>query len=203
MPTSVVLVAWVAAIAAVGLAALADAVVRARRLRRQRALSDLSVLSWQQFEEVIADAFRRHGYRVREVGGRAMFVVMGGYTADAMQFAAKVGLTLVDGEELLRIIGTGLRGEALELPVPTAVSVPACPACGAAMVRRTACQGPRAGHGLLGVLDLSCMPRDGTDPRRGADRALTARFIPNEPGVVPSIPGRCRSRPQRQAVSSG
>ena len=43
---------------------------RARRLRRQRELRDLAALSWQQFEEVIADAFRRHGYRVREVGGR-------------------------------------------------------------------------------------------------------------------------------------
>ena len=29
-------------------------------------------LSWQQFEEVIADAFRHHGYRVQETGGRGM-----------------------------------------------------------------------------------------------------------------------------------
>ncbi len=123
---------------------------------------------------MIADAFRRHGYRVREVGGRgradggvdvvlhrasestivqakhwrrdrvgvtlvrelygvqramqaqhSVFVAMGSYTADATQFAAQVGMTLVDGEELLRIIGTGLRGESLELPTPTAVSAPA------------------------------------------------------------------------------
>ncbi len=73
-----------------------------------------------------------------------MFVVMGSYTADAAQFAATVGMILVDGEELLRIIGTGLRGEALELPVPAAVSAPACPAYGAAMVRRTARQGARS-----------------------------------------------------------
>jgi restriction system protein len=59
-----------AAITLVALAALVDAVRRAHRLRRQRALSDLAALSWQQFGEVIADAFRRHGYRVREVGGR-------------------------------------------------------------------------------------------------------------------------------------
>src|SRR5690348_4897258 len=70
MPTTVTVLAWGAAIAAVVLAALVDAVGRARRLRRQRALSDLSALTWQQLEEVIADAFRRHGYRVREVGGR-------------------------------------------------------------------------------------------------------------------------------------
>jgi restriction system protein len=80
----------------------------------------------------------------------AMFVVQGSYTADARQFAAQVGLTLVDDEELLRIIGTGIRGEALELPVLSPVSAPLCPACGAAMVRRTARQGPRAGPDFWG-----------------------------------------------------
>jgi len=69
MPEPLIVLAWVAAIAVVALAALVDAVGRARRLCRQRALSDLAALSWQQFEEVIADAFRRHGFRVREVGG--------------------------------------------------------------------------------------------------------------------------------------
>ncbi len=59
-------------------------------------------------------------------------------------------MTLVDGDVLLRIIGTGLRGEALELPTPTADSTPSCPACGAAMVRRTARQGPSAGHDFWG-----------------------------------------------------
>jgi restriction system protein len=63
-------IVWGAAIAMVVLAAAVDAVIRARRFRRQRTLDDLRALSWQQFEEVIADAFRRHGYRVRETGGR-------------------------------------------------------------------------------------------------------------------------------------
>jgi restriction system protein len=176
---------------AIAAAALIDSLIRARRLSRQRALRDLAALSWQQFEEVIADAFRRHGYRVREGRGRgdggvdvilerdgqvtvvqakhwrrdrvgvqlvrelygvqramwarhSMFVAMGNYTAAGTQFAAAGGMTLVDGEELLRIIGTGLGGETLELPVPSPVSAPPCPACGSAMVRRTARQGPRA-----------------------------------------------------------
>src|SRR5258708_18171105 len=199
MPTSVVILAWAAGIAALGLAALIDVLGRARRLRRQRALSDLAAVSWQQFEEVIADACR-HGYQFREVGGRgtadggvdlvltragettivqakhwrsdrvgvqlvrelygvqrashaqhAMFVVsMGRYTADARRFAAQVGMTLVDGDELLRIISTGLDGEALELPAPKAGASPVCPACGAEMVRRTARRGPHAGQDFLG-----------------------------------------------------
>jgi restriction system protein len=67
-----------------------------------------------------------------------------------MQFAAHVGMTLVDGEELLHIIGTGLQGEALKLPVPSLVSAPSCPACGGAMVRRTARQGSRVGLDFWG-----------------------------------------------------
>ena len=47
-----------------------ERMARLRRLRRQRVYADLAALSWVQFEQVIADAFRRHGYRVRETGGR-------------------------------------------------------------------------------------------------------------------------------------
>lgn len=47
-----------------------ERMARMRRLYRQRVYADLAALSWVQFEQVIADAFRRHGYRVRETGGR-------------------------------------------------------------------------------------------------------------------------------------
>src|SRR5437870_10371699 len=70
MPGQLTTIAWGAAIAMVLMAALVDAVLRVRRLRRQRTLADLAALSWQQFEEVIADAFRRHHYHVQETGGR-------------------------------------------------------------------------------------------------------------------------------------
>lgn len=201
MPTSVTILAWSAAIAVVALAALIDAVGRARRLRRQRALSDLAALSWQQFEELIADAFRRHGYRVREVGGRgradggvelvlsrdgettvvqakhwrndrvgvqlvrelygvqralqaerSMFVAIGRYTADAQQLAAQVGMTLINGEELPRIIGAGLSRAPLVLPTTAPASAPTCPACGGDMARRMARGGPNAGHEFFGCV---------------------------------------------------
>ena len=61
MPAQLMVIIWGAAIAMVVLAAAIDAIIRARRLRRQRTLDDLRALSWQQFEEVIADAFRHHG----------------------------------------------------------------------------------------------------------------------------------------------
>lgn len=55
-------------------------------------------------------ALVRELYGVQRAMGvqQPMFVVRGRYTTDATQFAAQVGVTLVDGEELLRIIGTGL-----------------------------------------------------------------------------------------------
>jgi restriction system protein len=199
MPNEYIVLAWAEAIATLALAALVDALRRARRLHRQRALSDLAALSWEQFEEVIADAFRRHGYGVREVGGRgradggvdlvltrdgettvvqakhwrnsritvqlvrelygvqqamgaaqALFVTLGRYTMDAQEFAARVGMTLIDGEELLRIISSGLVGHALKLPRPEVTATPTCPACGAEMVRRTTRQGPHAGQDSWG-----------------------------------------------------
>ena len=179
--------------------AVLERMARLRRLRRQRVYADLAALSWVQFEQVIADAFRRHGYRVRETGGRyqadggvdvvlqrdgettivqakhwrrdrvgvalvrelygvqhpmqahhAMFVVLGRYTTDAAAFAAQTGVTLVDGEQLLSIIRTGLDGAALVLPDPPPPQAPSCPTCSARMVRRTAQRGALAGHDFWG-----------------------------------------------------
>jgi hypothetical protein len=55
-------------------------------------------------------------------------------------------MTLVDGPELLRIIGAGLAGVPLEVPVATDPAVLTCPACGADMVQRTARRGAHAGQ---------------------------------------------------------
>ncbi len=193
------ILAWAAGIAAVLLAALVDVIGRARRLGRQRALGDLAALTWEAYEEVVADAFRRQGYRVQEVGGRgtadggvdlvltresattvaqvkhwrrdrigvqlvrelygvqrargathAAFVVLSSYTTAARAFADQVGMTLIDGEELLRIISAGLEGEQLVVPSAYAAVSPVCPACGGEMVRRTARRGPHAGEQFLG-----------------------------------------------------
>jgi restriction system protein len=42
---------------------------RSDRLRSLRSLDDLKQLSWQQFEQLVADAYRAKGYRVEERGG--------------------------------------------------------------------------------------------------------------------------------------
>src|ERR1017187_1812152 len=69
MPTANAL-AWGFPLTVFLVPAVIERMGRLRRLRRQRVYADLAALSWVQFEEVIADAFHRHGYRVRETGGR-------------------------------------------------------------------------------------------------------------------------------------
>ena len=59
-------------------------------------------------------------------------------------------MTLVNGDELLRIIEAGLGGAPLELPAVDPLATPACPACGMAMVRRMARRGSYAGEEFWG-----------------------------------------------------
>lgn len=42
--------------------------LRKRLLDRQRGLNDLQAMSWQEFELLVGEVFRRHGYRVNETG---------------------------------------------------------------------------------------------------------------------------------------
>ena len=41
---------------------------RKKLLERQRSLDDLRSMSWQEFERLVGECFRRHGYRVSETG---------------------------------------------------------------------------------------------------------------------------------------
>jgi len=50
-----------------GMALLRKAVY-ARRLDRQSGIDSIRALSWREFEQLLAEAFRRQGYRVRETG---------------------------------------------------------------------------------------------------------------------------------------
>jgi restriction system protein len=181
-----------------------DAKRRSRRLDSQRSLDDLRRLSPGDFEQTIADLFRRQGYRVEEVGGagdggidlilrrngenpvahlvqckrytnwkvgvavvrefygamaahqsrcEGLFVTCGRYTADARQFAAGKPIRLIDGEELLSMLGsTNPIAPAVETFTQAQPSdaVPLCPRCRVAMQKRTAQRGPYAGKPFWG-----------------------------------------------------
>jgi restriction system protein len=177
---------------------------RSRRLDAQRSIEDVRQLSPGDFEQTVADLFRRQGYRVDEVGGagdggvdlvlrragdasiahlvqckrytswkvgvaevrefygamaahqgrcEGVFVTCGQYTAEARSFAAGKPIRLIDGDELLSMLG------AINPLTPAAESftatlrstgAPMCPRCRVPMLRRTAQRGPHAGQPFWG-----------------------------------------------------
>lgn len=186
--------------------------------------SSVDGMRWQEFEMLVAEAFRRRGYQVLESGGggadggvdlvlsrpaqngaektlvqckhwraykvgvdvvrelygvmaargaAAGFVVTSGrFTAESHAFARGRNVLLIDGpalEELIRQARAGSEGRltrdlphasqpaadpASLDPDPSAIA-PACPACGQAMVQRTAKRGAQAGSRFWGC---ACYP---------------------------------------------
>lgn len=172
-----------------------------RRLNANTELASIRELSWQEFERLLAAAYRKKGFIVTMRGGpqgdggvdlelqsagaktlvqckrwkkwrvgapilrelygamhaegavRGALVTCGRFTKPAQEFAEGKPIDLIDGEQLVELIQT-VQGEAkASNPTPAAVttpeqpaSVPMCPTCGAAMVRRTARRGRHAGH---------------------------------------------------------
>jgi len=194
------------------------------RLDRQTGSDSISALTWSEFESLLAEAFRRHGYVVEHSGGprpdggvdlrlskagantlvqckhwkarsvgvkvvrelrgvvasegahAGIVVTSGGYTSDAIAFAATNPIRLIDGPELCEMIvevrktGGAPKGSSPERaarrnaaaapvtptsPLAPTISIPdsapvACPNCGSAMVERIAKTGKRAGSAFLG-----------------------------------------------------
>jgi restriction system protein len=90
---------------------------------------------------------QQHGYWCGEFGGDS-----GKFTADAQEFARGRNITLVDGERLhamLQAAGAGRKAGAGPASAATLVA-PACPVCGAAMVKRVAKRGSNAGNAFNG-----------------------------------------------------
>lgn len=90
------------------------------------------------------------------------YLVTGGsFTPNAIKYAADAHIELIDGIRLSAILfeierpepdsstPMGARIEVVRKPM-SGSSAPACPQCGAAMVRRTAKRGPTAGTGFWG-----------------------------------------------------
>lgn len=155
--------------------------------------TSLESMSWQQFEKLVGEVFRRKGFTVEERGGNApdggvdlalrlgrdrylvqckqwkservgvatvreLFGVMtaehavggfvvtsGQFTDDAKKFAEGRSIELVGTDTLLALVRETSSGTPSSVQGPRTESVPACPSCGAVMVKRVAKQGPKAG----------------------------------------------------------
>lgn len=168
------------------------------RLDWQTGIESIRRLGWQDFERLLAEAFRRQGFHVEQIGGagpdggvdlrllrqseivlvqckqwltwsvgvkvvrelygvvaaeratRGVVVTSGKYSVDAIGFARTVPVTLIDGDELLRLIAEVQSAPSIVEPVRSEAAALKCPACGRAMKLRTAKQGPRAGSQFWG-----------------------------------------------------
>ena len=84
-------------------------------------------------------------------GATGGFVVsIGPFTSDAKAFAEGRNIELVDANTLLRSSGNRPTSTAQSAAPPISPSSPACPKCGATMVRRLAKQGSNRGQAFFG-----------------------------------------------------
>ncbi len=202
-------VAWIVAalVTLVWLVALFQKAANAQRLDKQTGIESIHDLTWQAFEQLLAEAYRRQGYRVRDTGpgadggvdlilereGRrtlvqakqwktwkvgvqtvrelfgiqtaqradeAMLVTSGQFTYEARRFADENGVTLIDGDMLVRMISEVQRSRPADTQPAEATMVGqpavapnkplACPTCGQAMVRRVARRGANVGQAFWG-----------------------------------------------------
>lgn len=88
-----------------------------------------------------------------------IFVCSGSYTREATEFAKQCGIELIDGAQLLQMIEIArapepfldpTQGRREPLATVPAISPPACPNCGAAMVDRIARRGVHVGSRFWG-----------------------------------------------------
>lgn len=174
-------------------------------LDRQNGIDSIRSLSWQDFERLLAEAFRREGYvvvhvgqagpdggidlhlrkngsvtlvqckhwRTQQVGVRivrellgvvasekadsGILVTSGVFTGEALAFAEKNSIRLIDGEELSSLIQGLQPTPKPEFAVTTPQNLadsqqtrPTCPLCQSPMVQRTASRGRNRGSQFWG-----------------------------------------------------
>lgn len=192
--TAVVFLVW--------LVAIIQKLGNSKRLERMTGLDSIRDLHWSEFEQLLAEAFRRQGYSVQDTGpgadggidlilhkdGRkelvqakqwnkykvgvkvvrelygvqtaqhadsAILVTSGSVTADARRFAEQNALRIIEGAQLEQMIASVQRSQRdatvqVEKRVTEVAKPPACPQCGALMIKRTARRGSNAGQAFWG-----------------------------------------------------
>lgn len=78
-----------------------------------------------------------------------IFVCSGSYTSEAIRFAEKAQIELVDGKRLAKMMNLSV-SSSLSTPIDDSVSSTVCPRCGSDLVRREAKRGNKAGMAFIG-----------------------------------------------------
>lgn len=165
-------------------------------LEKQKNINTLHSLRWDEFEELVGEAFRRQGYSVKENskkgqpdGGidlilkqngeltlvqckhwkarqvgvkivrelygvmasehadKGILVTSGLFTPDAKAFAANKPIEMIDGKQLLSLIGKVRKDHTIS---ETSFDSEICPVCGSEMVLRIAKKGKNPGKQFWG-----------------------------------------------------
>lgn len=130
------------------------------RLRRSGEVVLVQCKQWLAWNVGVKIVRELYGVVAAERATRGIVVASGKFSADAIEFATTVPITLIGGDELVRLIEEVQRrplvGSAPVEPPPTGAprplvdESPVCPTCGAAMKLRTAKQGANAGGQFWG-----------------------------------------------------
>jgi restriction system protein len=207
---------------------------RGQVANKRKSLGPLTKLKWEQFEQLLADAYRRRGYEVDETAASAhgfvdfvlrkhgetiyvqakhwksravgvhllrdlyrsmageahrwVVVAMHGFTDEARVWAAGRHIQLVDGDDLLALLGNTVGAQAKNEAAPNVpVSAPLCAACGSTMVQHV------NHHSGVSFWGCSNFPKcTGTrDSGEGAVLPLTGAVqVSGVRSPVPSLGGR-------------
>ena len=123
------------------------------RLRKDNQLSLVQCKHWKSWQVGVATVRELLGVVTSERAQWGIIVTSGTFSGDAVQFAGKNHIELIDGDKLARLIQSVQPSKSNVEPVATtgpAVNDKSCPQCGSPMVPRTAKRGSKAGSQFYG-----------------------------------------------------
>lgn len=124
-------------------------------LHRAEATTLVQCKHWKKTQVGVAIARELYGVVMGERASAGILVTSGAFTTEAMAFAHGKPLELVDGPQLLSLVGAVQRERRITASgnkeAGSASAAPVlCPMCGASMVRRIAKRGGKAGQAFWG-----------------------------------------------------
>jgi restriction system protein len=135
------------------------------KLRKDREFFLVQCKQWRSYKVPVNVVRELYGVMAAQGAAGGFVVTSGVFTADAQSFAKGRDIELIDGQALSAMMkkarGAGARIPRSAVPtIPAAtpghgapssrISNPTCLRCGSAMIKRTAKQGPNAGHSFWG-----------------------------------------------------
>ena len=111
---------------------------------------------WKAFKVGVTVVRELYGVMASKGAAGGFVITSGTFTADAVEFASGRNVTLMDGEQLFRMLKDAKSAvesdvnAGITLARAATVSAPACPICKSVMVKREAKRGANAGNSFWG-----------------------------------------------------